>query len=124
VSTAAAYSATGSGSVPASDDRSRGSVQAAKSRPTQLVRVDMSENGQDGPHAEPQGNAHSEKRMDPSQDTYSMDDPALNTDQSLNMDDIRQLFNVKKIEEFAADDPKNPRNVQRRNNQQHAQGNE
>ncbi|MFT8357057.1 MAG: DNA polymerase III subunit gamma/tau [Bifidobacterium aquikefiri] len=66
-----------------------------------------------------------ETPIDPSQDTYSMDDPALNTDQSLKLDDIKQLFNVKKIEEFAADDPQNPRNIQqRRNSQQHAQGND
>ncbi|MFT8704933.1 DNA polymerase III subunit gamma/tau [Bifidobacterium aquikefiricola] len=66
-----------------------------------------------------------ETPIDPSQDTYSMDDPSLNTDQSLKLDDIKQLFNVKKVEEFAADDPQNPRNIQqRRNSQQHAQGND
>ncbi|OZG64716.1 DNA polymerase III subunit gamma/tau [Bifidobacterium eulemuris] len=43
-------------------------------------------------------------------DEYSMSDASLGEATAMSMDDLRKLFEVKKVEEFAADDPGNPRN--------------
>lgn len=45
-------------------------------------------------------------------DEYSMSDESLGQSTALSMDDLKRLFEVKKVEEFKADDPKNPFNVQ------------
>lgn len=45
------------------------------------------------------------------EDEYSMSDESLETATSMSVDDIKRLFEVKKVEEFAADDPHNPRNM-------------
>ena len=45
------------------------------------------------------------------EDEYSMSDESLDTATSMSMDDIKRLFEVKKVEEFTADDPHNPRNM-------------
>lgn len=44
---------------------------------------------------------------------YSMSDESLETATALGMDDLKKLFDVKKVEEFAADDPRNPRHLAR-----------
>lgn len=45
-------------------------------------------------------------------DEYSMSDQSLGDATTMKMDDLKKLFEVKKVEEFAADDPKNPKNIQ------------
>ena len=45
-------------------------------------------------------------------DEYSMSDQSLGDATAMKMDDLKKLFEVKKVEEFAADDPKNPKNIQ------------
>lgn len=45
-------------------------------------------------------------------DEYSMSDESLGQSTALSMDDLKRLFEVKKVEEFKSDDPKNPLNVQ------------
>ncbi len=45
-------------------------------------------------------------------DEYSMSDESLGQSTALGVEDLKRLFEVKKIEEFKADDPKNPLNVQ------------
>lgn len=45
-------------------------------------------------------------------DEYSMNDQSLGEATSMNLDDLKKLFEVKKVEQFAADDPKNPKNIQ------------
>lgn len=45
-------------------------------------------------------------------DEYSMSDESLGQSTALSTDDLKRLFEVKKVEEFKADDPKNPLNVQ------------
>ena len=37
---------------------------------------------------------------------------ALGEATAMNLDDLKKLFEVKKVEQFAADDPKNPKNIQ------------
>ncbi|KXA22687.1 DNA polymerase III, subunit gamma and tau [Gardnerella vaginalis] len=44
-------------------------------------------------------------------DECSMDDDSLEATTSVNMDELKQIFEVKVVEEFAATDPKNPKNV-------------
>lgn len=45
-------------------------------------------------------------------DEYSMNDQSLGEATAMNLDDLKKLFEVKKFEQFAADDPKNPKNIQ------------
>ena len=45
-------------------------------------------------------------------DEYSMSDQSLGEAMAMNLDDLKKLFEVKKVEQFAADDPKNPKNIQ------------
>lgn len=45
-------------------------------------------------------------------DEYSMNDESLGTATALSVDELSRIFEVKKIEDFTADDPKNPRNMQ------------
>ena len=45
-------------------------------------------------------------------DEYSMNDQPLGEATAMNLDDLKKLFEVKKVEQFAADDPKNPKNIQ------------
>ena len=45
-------------------------------------------------------------------DEYSMSDESLGTATALDVDELSRIFEVKKIEDFTADDPKNPRNMQ------------
>lgn len=45
-------------------------------------------------------------------DEYSMNDQSLGEATTMNLDDLKKLFEVKKVEQFAADDPKNPKNIQ------------
>ena len=45
-------------------------------------------------------------------DEYSMSDQSLGEATAMNLDDLKKLFDVKKVEQFAADDPKNPKNIQ------------
>lgn len=45
-------------------------------------------------------------------DEYSMSDQSLGEAPAMNLDDLKKLFEVKKVEQFAADDPKNPKNIQ------------
>lgn len=60
--------------------------------------------------------AQSDERPQPQvaaeDDEYSMNDESLGEATAMSMDDLRKLFEVKKVEEFAADDPNNPRNAQ------------
>lgn len=46
-----------------------------------------------------------------SADECSMDDISLKAASSVGVDDLKAMFEVKKVEEFAATDPKNPKNI-------------
>lgn len=46
-----------------------------------------------------------------SADECSMDDISLEAASSVNMDELKAMFEVKTVEEFAATDPKNPKNI-------------
>lgn len=45
------------------------------------------------------------------EDEYSMNDESLGASTAMSVDELTRFFDVKKVEEFAADDPRNPRNV-------------
>lgn len=51
-------------------------------------------------------------QVDPEDDEYSMSDESIANAGVMSLDDVKELFEVKKVEEFAADDPHNPRNTQ------------
>lgn len=55
-------------------------------------------------------------------DEYSLDDQSLGQATALGLDELKKLFEVKKVEQFAADDPHNPKNVKpanRHDDEQH-----
>ena len=56
--------------------------------------------------------------VDPEDDDYSMDDARLGADNAMNQDELTKMFDVTKVEDFAADDPQNPINVQKRRQEQ------
>ena len=70
--------------------------------------VQLDQNNQDSQQTEqiqemPSGGA--------SEDECSMDDVSLEVANSVSDDELKQMFEVKTVEEFAASDPKNPKNV-------------
>ncbi|MGO5318711.1 DNA polymerase III subunit gamma/tau [Bifidobacterium boum] len=48
----------------------------------------------------------------PEDDEYSLNDESLGTATALSIDELKELFDVKTVEQFAPDDPKNPKNIQ------------
>ncbi len=44
-------------------------------------------------------------------DEYSMNDESLGSSNAMSVQDLSKLFEVKKVEDFTADDPRNPRNM-------------
>ncbi|WEV72697.1 DNA polymerase III subunit gamma and tau [Bifidobacterium sp. ESL0790] len=56
------------------------------------------------------------------EDEYSLNDESLGQATALGLDELKKLFEVKKVEQFAADDPHNPKNIKpasRHDNEQH-----
>ena len=51
-------------------------------------------------------------QVDPDEDEYSMTDESISTSMIMDLDAVKELFDVKSVEDFSADDPKNPRNLQ------------
>lgn len=51
-------------------------------------------------------------QVDPDEDEYSMADESISTSMMMDLDAVKELFDVKSVEDFSADDPKNPRNLQ------------
>ncbi|KFI96996.1 DNA polymerase III subunit gamma and tau [Bifidobacterium stellenboschense] len=75
------------------------------------------QSGQDGRANDPwntppvQSAGSAKPQVDADDDEYSMDDESLGSAVAMNRDELRRLFEVKKVETFAADDPRNPRNM-------------
>ena len=63
------------------------------------------------PNADP-WNSQPQPQVAAEDDEYSMSDQSLGEATAMNLDDLKKLFEVKKVEQFAADDPKNPKNIQ------------
>lgn len=61
-----------------------------------------------------QSTQSAQPQVDPEEDEYSIDDESLASSQTMSLDEVKELFDVKSVEEFAADDPRNPRNQQER----------
>ena len=74
--------------------------------------------GQDGASSASISSQISRPSVDPEDDVYSMDDARLGADNAMNQDELTKLFDVTKVEDFAADDPQNPINVQKRRQEQ------
>ncbi|WP_024626972.1 DNA polymerase III subunit gamma/tau [Bifidobacterium sp. A11] len=73
---------------------------------------------QDGASPAAVSSQASRPSVDPEDDVYSMDDARLGADNAMNQDELTKLFDVTKVEDFAADDPQNPINVQKRRQEQ------
>ncbi|KAB8294404.1 DNA polymerase III subunits gamma and tau [Bifidobacterium avesanii] len=54
--------------------------------------------------------------VDPEDDEYSMNDEVLGQGAAMDVEDLKKLFEVKKVEDFEADDPHNPNNMQKNKN--------
>ena len=62
--------------------------------------------------SQPQPQPKPQPQVAAEDDEYSMSDQSLGEATAMNLDDLKKLFEVKKVEQFAADDPKNPKNIQ------------
>ncbi|KAB8299460.1 DNA polymerase III subunit gamma/tau [Bifidobacterium apri] len=60
----------------------------------------------------PQPGTPDSPQVPPEEDEYSLNDESLGTATGLSVEELKELFEVKKIEQFAPDDPKNPKNLQ------------
>lgn len=58
-----------------------------------------------------QSPASAEPQVSADEDEYSMDDQSLGEATAMDRNELLRMFEVKKVEQFAADDPHNPRNV-------------
>lgn len=73
----------------------------------------QSQPAQPTPNADPwNSQPQPQPRVAAEDDEYSMNDQSLGEATAMNLDDLKKLFEVKKVEQFAADDPKNPKNIQ------------
>lgn len=63
-------------------------------------------------NSQPQPQPKPQPQVAAEDDEYSMSDQSLGEATAMNLDDLKKLFEVKKVEQFAADDPKNPKNIQ------------
>lgn len=63
-------------------------------------------------NSQPQPQPKPQPQVAAEDDEYSMSDQSLDEATAMNLDDLKKLFEVKKVEQFAADDPKNPKNIQ------------
>lgn len=63
-------------------------------------------------NSRPQPQPKPQSQVAAEDDEYSMSDQSLGEATAMNLDDLKKLFEVKKVEQFAADDPKNPKNIQ------------
>ncbi len=63
-------------------------------------------------NSQPQPQPKPQPQVAAEDDEYSMNDQSLGEATAMNLDDLKKLFEVKKVEQFAADDPKNPKNIQ------------
>lgn len=68
--------------------------------------------GDDPWNSQPQPQPKPQPQVAAEDDEYSMSDQSLGEATAMNLDDLKKLFEVKKVEQFAADDPKNPKNIQ------------
>lgn len=65
-----------------------------------------------GGNPSPQQNTANPSSAGGDEDEYSMNDESLGAATAMSVDDLRKLFDVKQVEQFAPDDPRNPRNIQ------------
>ena len=63
-------------------------------------------------NSQPQPQPKPQPQVAAEDDEYSMNDQSLGEATAMNLDDLKKLFEVKRVEQFAADDPKNPKNIQ------------
>ena len=95
---------------PGDDPWNQPQSQTPASSVPQTVSGNMS--GDDPWNSQPQPQPKPQPQVAAEDDEYSMSDQSLGEATAMNLDDLKKLFEVKKVEQFAADDPKNPKNIQ------------
>lgn len=60
---------------------------------------------------DPVGNSEQHPQVAAEDDDYSLSDQSLGDAVSIDFNELKKLFEVKKVETFKADDPKNPKNI-------------
>ncbi|MCH3975241.1 MAG: DNA polymerase III subunit gamma and tau [Bifidobacterium tibiigranuli] len=98
----------------------RGAVQSAHQpqsiRQSQSARqqaMRQSQQPQQERSAQPvSAGAPEHAQVAPEDDEYSLNDESLGAASAMSMDELAQLFEVKRVEDFAVDDPHNPKNIQ------------
>ena len=63
-------------------------------------------------NSQPQPQPKPQPQVAAEDDEYSMSDQSLGEATAMNLDDLKSYSRSKKVEQFAADDPKNPKNIQ------------
>lgn len=65
----------------------------------------------DMPQHLPQDDDYQPPEVPPDEDEYSFDDESLGTSAALDFDELGKVFEIKAVEDFTADDPRNPLNI-------------
>ncbi|PWG59504.1 DNA polymerase III subunit gamma/tau [Bifidobacterium catulorum] len=86
------------------------SQQAPHFRPNMRQTPPPSHPASDGPATVPPSE-NPAPAVDPDEDEYSMTDESLGSSNAMSLDALKQMFEVKTVEDIAADDPRNPRNI-------------
>lgn len=113
---APATTAAGASDDPWNQTQSQAAVSPA-SQPAEADPWNQPQPAQPTPNADPwnsrpQPQTKPQPQVAAEDDEYSMSDQSLGEATAMNLDDLKKLFEVKKVEQFAADDPKNPKNIQ------------
>ncbi|KFI65317.1 DNA polymerase III subunit gamma and tau [Bifidobacterium cuniculi] len=102
--------------------------EAASHQAQMRVQVDPWSHSEPAPSPDAQGEAPAvptpasgpaAPQVDPDEDEYSMSDESLGSSGAMSVDEVKELFEVKRVEDFAADDPHNPRNNRRKTRDEH-----
>lgn len=100
------------GGVGGTGNRFPGTSQSASQSVSQHAPQSAPQSRANDPWNVPAQSAPSLKpQVDADEDEYSMDDESLGSAVAMSRDELRKLFEVKNVETFAADDPRNPRNM-------------
>lgn len=68
------------------------------------------------PHEQSHESTETQETVDDTADEYSLTDESLEQSQAMGFDEVAAMFDVKKTENFDAEDPRNPKNMQSHKN--------
>ncbi|WEV73723.1 hypothetical protein OZX74_07440 [Bifidobacterium sp. ESL0798] len=103
----------GAPASPESDNQSKSAAANVNPSGNLDDRGDVAARFQDADLAD---DAEQRPRVAAEDDDYSLNDQSLGDVTAVGLDELSKLFEVKKVESFKADDPKNPKNIKPVNN--------